>query len=325
MVNIRKVECPKNKISIKCPYDMDADCVVIHNTDNSASAEDEISYMHSNNDNTSFHFAVDENEIVQGIDLNRNTFNAGDGKDGRGNRKGISIEICRSYCKKKVNGKWVADEERWKRDYKAKFEKAQRNAAELTAKLLKERGWGIDRVKKHQDFSGKYCPRRTLSDYGWQYFISLVQGYMKTESKPTTTTTTSTIKKGNLVSIKSGAKYYNGGAIPDWVVKQKWYVAEVIGDRAVIDKNESGTSSIMSPVNVKYLTVAKATTVAKPTIKVGSTVKIKQGAKTYTGGKLASFVYSRKYKVKELIGNRAVVTYLGITVAAVNVKDLTLV
>lgn len=61
------------------------------------------------------------------------------------------------------------------------------------------------------------------------------------------------------------------------------------------------------------------------TVKVGSTVKIKQGAKTYTGGKLASFVYGRKYKVKELKGDRAVVTYLGITVAAVNVKDLILV
>jgi hypothetical protein len=35
-------------------------------------------------------------------------------------------------------------------------------------------------------------------------------------------------------------------------------------------------------------------------------------------------VYGRKHKVKELSGNRAVITYLGITVAAVNVKDLTL-
>ena len=65
--------------------------------------------------------------------------------------------------------------------------------------------------------------------------------------------------------------------------------------------------------------------VAKPTIKVGSTVKLNKGAKTYDGKKLSSFVYGRKHKVKELNGNRAVITYLGITVAAVNVKDLTLV
>lgn len=59
-------------------------------------------------------------------------------------------------------------------------------------------------------------------------------------------------------------------------------------------------------------------------ITVGSTVKLNKGAKTYDGKSLASFVYGRKHKVKEINGNRAVITYLGITVAAVNVKDLTL-
>lgn len=60
------------------------------------------------------------------------------------------------------------------------------------------------------------------------------------------------------------------------------------------------------------------------TIKVGSTVKINKGAKTYDGKTLASFVYNRKHKVKEIKGNRAVVTYLGITVCAIDVKNLTL-
>ena len=31
---------------------------------------------------------------------------------------------------------------------------------------------------------------------------------------------------------------------------QNWYVREVSGDRTVIDRNESGTSNIMSPVRV---------------------------------------------------------------------------
>lgn len=66
-------------------------------------------------------------------------------------------------------------------------------------------------------------------------------------------------------------------------------------------------------------------TTAPATIKVGSTVKVKSGAKTYTGGKLASFVYSRKHKVKEIKGDRVVITYLGIVVAAVKLSDLTLV
>ena len=64
---------------------------------------------------------------------------------------------------------------------------------------------------------------------------------------------------------------------------------------------------------------------AAPKITVGSTVKLNKGAKTYNGKSLASFVYSRNHKVKEIKGDRAVITYLGVTVAAVNVKDLTLV
>jgi N-acetylmuramoyl-L-alanine amidase CwlA len=295
MVTIRKIDCPKDKYNIKCPYEMKPEFVVIHNTANNAPANNEIAYMHRNNNEVSFHFAVDDKEIIQGLPLNRNSWNAGDGGSGKGNRKGISIEICYS----KSGGK--------------KFETAQKNAAELTAKLLKDYGWGIDKVKKHQDFNGKYCPHRTLSDYGWEYFLNLVKGYM---------TPKTTIKKGSLVSIKSGATYYNGKKVPSWVLKDKWYVAEIKSNRAVINKNESGSSAINSPIDVKYLSIATKT--AKPTIKVGSTVKLNKGAKTYDGKKLSSFVYGRKHKVKELKGNRAVITFLGITVAAVNVKDLTL-
>ena len=60
-------------------------------------------------------------------------------------------------------------------------------------------------------------------------------------------------------------------------------------------------------------------------IKTGSKVRVKVGAKTYSGGSLASFVYSRDHIVKELSGKRAVITYGGTVVAAVNVDDLTLV
>ena len=61
------------------------------------------------------------------------------------------------------------------------------------------------------------------------------------------------------------------------------------------------------------------------TITVGSTVKLKTGAKTYDGGTLSSFVYNRNHKVKEINGNRVVITYDGVVVAAVNINDLVLV
>lgn len=63
---------------------------------------------------------------------------------------------------------------------------------------------------------------------------------------------------------------------------------------------------------------------ATSVIKAGDKVILKAGAKTYTGGSLASFVYKRNHIVKELKNDRAVITYNGVVVAAVNVKDLTL-
>ena len=64
---------------------------------------------------------------------------------------------------------------------------------------------------------------------------------------------------------------------------------------------------------------------AKMEIKVGSTVRLKKGAKTFNGGNLASFVYERNHKVKEINVDRVVITYNGIVVAAVRKSDLTVI
>lgn len=159
-LTIRKLEMPQAKYSVKCPYTMNPEYIVIHNTANDASAENEIKYMQSNSAYTSFHFAVDDKEAVQGVDTWRNVWHAGDGSEGPGNRKGIAIEICYS----KSGG--------------SRFTKAEQNAAELAAKLLIDFGWDIGHIKKHQDFSGKYCPHRTL-DLGWDRFVKMVEAKRK--------------------------------------------------------------------------------------------------------------------------------------------------
>ena len=159
MVPIKQNLVSPSKYNIKCPYTMVAEGITVHNTSNKAPAKNEISYMISNNKQVSFHYAVDDVEIIQGIPENRNAFHAGDG-NGKGNRKTIGIEICYS----------TGD--------KAKFEKAQENAAEFIAYKLKEKGWGTDRVYPHKHWSGKHCPHRTLDEYGWDYFISLVNKYL---------------------------------------------------------------------------------------------------------------------------------------------------
>lgn len=164
-VALRQLLVAGNKYSIKCPYQMVAASITVHNTANDAPAENEVKYMIGNDNKVSFHIAVDDKEAVQGIPLDRNAWHAGDG-NGAGNRSSIAIEICYS----KSGGE--------------RFTKAEKNAAELIASMLKERGWGIDKVKKHQDWSGKYCPHRTL-DLGWERFLNLIRGYLGQSTVPT--------------------------------------------------------------------------------------------------------------------------------------------
>ena len=68
---------------------------------------------------------------------------------------------------------------------------------------------------------------------------------------------TGSIKVGDLVTI-TGSTYYGGKSIPGWVKKLRWYVVEVSGDRAVINKDESGRYAIMSPIKVSALSVVGA-------------------------------------------------------------------
>lgn len=154
-----------DRYSIKCPYAMTAKGICIHNTANDASAKNEISYMKTNNNEVSFHIAIDDVEAIQGIPFDRNAWAAGDGGSGNGNRNYIHIEICYS----KSGG--------------VKFVEAEKRSAKEVAALLKKHGWGISAVKKHQDFSNKYCPHRTL-DMGWQRFLNMIQAELNGSVTP---------------------------------------------------------------------------------------------------------------------------------------------
>ena len=176
---------PSSKYSIKCPYTMKPEYITVHNTSNDASAANEVKYMISNNNQTSYHVAVDEKEVIQAIPFNRNAWHAGDGASGTGNRKSIGIEICRS----------TGDV--------ATFKKCEENAAKYIATLLKQYGWTTAKVKRHKDWSGKNCPHKTM-ELGWDRFVKMIQAELDilngktTAAKPTTSTSTSTtFKVGN--------------------------------------------------------------------------------------------------------------------------------
>ncbi|MEE0752567.1 MAG: hypothetical protein U0O00_07600, partial [Frisingicoccus sp.] len=62
-----------------------------------------------------------------------------------------------------------------------RFIQAEKNTAEFIAEILKRKGWGIERVKKHQDWNGKYCPHRTL-DMGWGRFLNMIRGFLNQDT-----------------------------------------------------------------------------------------------------------------------------------------------
>lgn len=74
-----------------------------------------------------------------------------------------------------------------------------------------------------------------------------------------------------------------------------------------------------------FIVEVDKTPAPEPIIEVGSTVKVKSGAKTYDGRNLASFVYNREHKVSQIKGDRAVITYDGVVIAAVKLSDLILI
>ena len=162
--------------------------------------------------------------------------------------------------------------------------------------------------------------------------LTLVSGGGSSSDKPTTPAPVPTQKivKGSVVRVKSGAKTYEGGGLASYVYSRDHVVSEVSGDRCVITYG----GVVVAAVKKSDLTMvsgggssgtSKPSTSTTKAVQKGSVVRVKQGAKDYNGGGLASFVYTRNHVVSEVSGDRCVITYNGVVVAAVRKSDLTLV
>ena len=101
----------------------------------------------------------------------------------KGNREGISIEICYS----KSGG--------------SRFILAEKRAARLIADILDQKDWDMYKVTKHQDYSGKYCPHRTL-DMGWNRFLKMIEAERKTIFKVRVTADSLNYRAGAGVQYK---------------------------------------------------------------------------------------------------------------------------
>lgn len=68
---------PSNLAQIKATYAMTPMGITVHNTANKAPARNEVSYMFSNTNYTSYHVAIDDVEAIEAIPFNRNAWHAG--------------------------------------------------------------------------------------------------------------------------------------------------------------------------------------------------------------------------------------------------------
>lgn len=158
-VPFRQWLVPSSKYNIKAPYTMIPKKITLHNTDNQMPAVNEISYMRNNNNQTSYHLAIDEKEAIQGLPYNRNGWHSGDGGNGYGNRNTIGVEICRNYDRSR-NTTNLND------PLKSQYTKAEQNTIKFVAQLCIDLGIVANNanIKTHNDWNGKWCPSKILNE-----------------------------------------------------------------------------------------------------------------------------------------------------------------
>lgn len=157
--------------------------IVIHETDNysnGAGAQRHAQAQRNGNLSTSVHYYSGSDGVYQAAEHSDGTFSIGKEYGGNHsvkdatNRNSINIEIC-------VN----ADG-----DYNV----ARQNAIELVKYLIQTTGIPAERIIRHYDAKGKYCPRKMLDNPSlWEDFKAQISGAAVQEPTPVTEILTGTV------------------------------------------------------------------------------------------------------------------------------------
>lgn len=157
--------------------------ICIHSTGNPTStALNERAWLDNptNTRDASWNYCIDEKTCVEAIPAGEEAW-----AQQSGNSSCISVEICESGNR----------------------EKTVARAAEFAAQLLNERGWGIDKLKRHTDFyASKICPAifyKNGSWAQWEAFKVQVNSYLTNKTIPVATEKEilyATTKKGKVTT-----------------------------------------------------------------------------------------------------------------------------
>lgn len=142
--------------------------LVIHETDNTNKGANADAHgrlqANGNSRQASWHFSIDDKEIVQSFSEDYICWHSGTSKY---NKEGIGLEIC-------VNSD-------------GNYKKAIERTVQLVKHLMKKHNIPLSRVIKHQDSSGKLCPRNLITGakgVTWNQFKSMISN-SSSSSTPT--------------------------------------------------------------------------------------------------------------------------------------------
>lgn len=183
----------------------------------------------------------------------------------------------------------------------------------------------------HRDYANKSCPGNYLYERQGAIAAEVNKRLGASAEEPETPSSGT----GTLYKVQTGAfkqksnaqaleKKLKAAGFDTYVVNTGGYYKVQVG---AFSKKANAEAMLAKLKAARYsdafITTGSGGTAAQE-IKVGSSVRLNKGAKTYDGKSLASFVYNRDHVVKEISGDRAVITYGGVVVAAVKLSDLTL-
>lgn len=183
----------------------------------------------------------------------------------------------------------------------------------------------------HRDYANKSCP----GDYLYERHGAIAAEVNKRLGASAEEPETPSSGTGTLYKVQTGAfkqksnaqaleKKLKAAGFDTYVVNTGGYYKVQVGAFGKKANAEAMLAKLKAAgYSDAFITTGSGGTAAA-SVEVGSKVRLKQGAKTYDGKSLASFVYNRDHVVKEISGDRAVITYGGVVVAAVKLSDLTL-
>lgn len=166
--------------------------ITIHQTGNKSKSANAIKHANyiNNGSPTSWHYTVDDTQIVQHYLDTVQCWHCGDGS-GTGNTQSIGIELCinegSNYLKTILNG------------------------VELVQLLMKKYNIPITNVVQHNKWSGKHCPQQIRENYlglSWNDFINKVKNISSITHIPPTPSHDQLIKELAIETIQG--KHGNG-------------------------------------------------------------------------------------------------------------------